>query len=142
MNPRIAILLLALMLFVVPACAAPDSETDEPAPGTGEPTDDPSGSRIANGLYDIEDGKVQAIGVLEYIDLEGGFYAITGAPGNGGNIAVIVNSDAFSDELAALEGKTVSVIGMRSDGPSVRMAGPEILAEYVDEITDTPGIAE
>lgn len=135
MLARILVLLLTMALFAVPGCAPDEDEADAPADGS-------AGLRLANGLYDLEDGTVQAIGVLEYVDLEGGFYAITGSPEGDGNIAVIANGDEFATELEALEGATVSVIGTRADGASIRMAGPEIVAESIEEITDTPGIAE
>jgi len=102
----------------------------------------PGGLRLANGLYDQEDGTVIALGTLEWIELEGGFYALTGSPEGDGNIAVIANADDFADELDALLGKTVSVTGTRFDGASIRMAGPEVVITSVEEISDTPGAAE
>lgn len=142
MLARLLALLLAIALFLVPGCAAAEDDAETPPPAAEEPGDGGSDLRLANGLYDLEDGKVQALGVLEYVNLEGGFYAITGSPEGEGNIAVIANADEFASELRDLEGKTVSVIGTRSDAPSIRMAGPEIFAESIDEISDTPGIAE
>lgn len=146
MRTRILIAMLALaMVFTLAACAE-DAEPDE---GTGDPGDDGmmsgddiSGMRLANGLYDQADGTVLAIGTLEWIELEGGFYAVTGAVDGGGNVAVIANADEFADELEALLGKTVEVIGVRYDGASIRMAGPEVVIDTIREISDTPGIAE
>lgn len=134
MKTRILSLALVLALaFVLTACAAEES----PPVGDGA-----AGLRLANGLYDQEDGTVIALGTLEWVDLEGGFYAITGSPEGDGNIAVIANADEFADELEALLGKTVSATGTRFDGVSIRMAGPEIIVETIEEISDTPGIAE
>lgn len=141
MSARLLVLLLAITLLVMPGCAASDDDTETP-PAAEEPSDGGTDLRLANGLYDLEGGKVQALGILEYVDLEGSFYAITGSPEGEGNIAVIANGEDFATELEALEGKTVSVIGERSDAPSIRMAGPEIIAERIEEISDTPGIAE
>jgi len=139
MKTRIPLLLLAIVLaLAVGACAA---ETPAPDEG-GEPTDGAAGLRLANGLYDQEDGTILALGTLEWIDLEGGFYALTGSPEGDGNIAVIANAEEFEGDLEALVGKTVQVTGTRFDGASVRMAGPEIVITSVEEITDTPGIAE
>jgi len=133
MFTRIALSALALALaFALVACAA-----DEPAP----PTDDPAaGLRLAEGLYDLEGGMVQAIGTLAYVDIEGGFWAVVG--GDDATIAVIQNADEFTDAIPALDGRTVSVVGERFDGASIRMAGPEIIAQSIEELSDTPGIAE
>ena len=122
MKTRIPLVFLAILLaLTLGACAAETPVTDE---GAAPPADDSTGLRLANGLYDQEDGTVLALGTLEWIDLEGGFYAITGSPEGDGNIAVIANASDFTDELEALLGKTVSVTGTRFDGVSVRMAGP------------------
>lgn len=143
MYTKIIALALALVLgLALMGCAAAET------PDVGAPDDaagGASGLRLANGLYDQEDGSVIGLGVLEWIDLEGGFYALTGAPeseGNAdGNIAVIANPEDF-DELEALVGKTVQITGTRFDGASIRMAGPEVTIESVEEISDTPGAAE
>lgn len=140
MYVRILGLILALALgAVLVGCAA----TAEPEPDVGAPIDDGStGMRLANGWYDQADGTVLALGTLEWVDLEGGFYALTGSPEGEGNIAVIANADEFSDELEALVGTTVQITGTRFDGASIRMAGPEIVIEEIEEISDTPGAAE
>lgn len=145
MKLRVLALALMIALAAVSGCVSDQTDTDVDEPGSEAPSDDgASGLRLANGLYDLEDGRVQAIGTLEWIDLEGGFYAVTGRPeGEGeGNIAVIANAAGFEDELERLEGKTVSIIGRRVEGASIRMAGPEIEIETIEEISDTPGIAE
>lgn len=142
MYTRILAVLLTLALgaaLVGCAAEAPDTNgTPDVAAG------DAAGLRLANGIYDQEDGTVIALGVLEWVDLEGGFYALTGAPESegGGNIAVINNADEFANELEALLGKTVQVTGTRFDGVSIRMAGPEIVVDSIEEISDTPGAAE
>lgn len=140
MYTRIIALALALVVGVaIAGCAAAESpDTGTPGDGGGAA----GGLRLANGLYDQEDGSVIALGVLEWVDLEGGFYALTGSPDGDGTIAVIANADEFEDELEALVGKTVQVTGARSDGASIRMAGPEVVIESIEEISDTPGAAE
>lgn len=144
MKSRILVLLLVLSLLSLTGCSTPKDQSgaEEPAPAADGGA--ASGLRIANGLYDLEDGTVQAVGTLEWIDLEGGFYAITGWPeGQGeGNIAVIANPDAFAQQLAGLKGRTVMVTGDRFDGVSVRQAGPEIMITEITEVSDTPGAAE
>lgn len=146
MRTRILITMLALaMVFTLAACAEDannDGGTEAPGDNGSLPAEDASGMRLANGLYDQPDGTVLAIGTLEWIELEGGFYAITGAVDGGGNVAVIANADEFANELEALLGKTVEVIGTRYEGVSIRMAGPEVMIDTIREISDTPGIAE
>lgn len=97
-------------------------------------------------MYDMEGGTVQAIGTLEYRDIEGGVWAIIGgtqADGNLGEaVAVIANAEEFSGQLKALGGKTVIAIGTRAGGMSIRMAGPEIVLKSISEMSDTPGPAE
>jgi hypothetical protein len=141
MSTRMVTVIMALSLALLLVACSPADEPDVEAPG-----DDPAaGLRLAPGLYDLEDGSVQAIGTLEWVDLEGGFWAVTdgtAAGDEGGNVAVIANGDELDDELSALDGRTVSVIGERFDGVSIRMAGPEIIAETVEEIDDTQGAAE
>jgi hypothetical protein len=141
MPTKMMSVILALSFALLLVACSPADEPDVDAPG-----DDPStGLRLAPGLYDLEDGRVQAVGTLEWVDLEGGFWAVTdgtAAGDEGGNVAVIANGDELDDELSALDGRTVSVIGERFDGASIRMAGPEIIAETVEEIDDTQGAAE
>ena len=44
-----------------------------------------AGTKMAPGLYDLEDGSVVAVGTVEYRDLEGGFWAVIGGTaGRGG----------------------------------------------------------
>ena len=143
MRTRVLALLLALaMAVVLTACGSSetDNEASPPSPDTGA-----GEMRLAPGLYDLDDGSVQAIGTLEWVDLEGGFWAVTdgtAAGDEGGNVAVIANGDELQATLEPLEGLPVSVIGERFDGASIRMAGPEIVAETVEAMSDTPGAAE
>ncbi|MHB1135586.1 MAG: hypothetical protein ACYCXR_09165 [Coriobacteriia bacterium] len=140
MNTKMIALVLALLLgLALVGCSAETPDAEAPGDAAGDAA---GGLRLANGLYDQEDGSVIALGVLEWIDLEGGFYALTGSPEGDGNIAVIANADEFTDELEGLTGKTVQVTGTRLDGASIRMAGPEITIESIEEISDTPGAAE
>ena len=118
---------------------APPAESGSPptsAPPTPpEGSDSPSSSKLAPGLYDMEDGSVQAVGTVEYREVEGGFWAVVGgteAEGDTGAIvAVVVNGDAFADEFKKNEGLSFIVEGRRVEGASTRMAGPEIEAKKV-----------
>lgn len=138
---RVAVIAVFLLMagLVLTGCTTTDSGT--PAGPTTEPTaSDPgaSSSMLAFGLNELEDGRVQAVGILKYSDLEGGFWQITGVPGDPDeSVAVIANSADFEEELKALENKTVIAEGKKLDGASIRMAGPEIEITSIKEISDT-----
>ncbi len=111
------------------ASPAPTDTASLPAGGAA------GGTKLAPGLYDLEDGTVQAVGTVEYRDLEGGFWAVVGgtqAEGDEGEVvAVIVNGDEFADEFRANEGMSFVIDGERAGEASIRMAGPEITATGV-----------
>lgn len=146
MTTRILTAVFALSLaFALAACAP---AADEPAVEAPAPPLESPGTDIqpAPGLYDMEDGRVQAVGVLEWIDLEGGFWAVTdntaAIDDEGTSIAVIANGEEMRDVIEPHEGLMVSVIGERFEGASIRMAGPEIIAETIEPLAGTPGPAE
>jgi hypothetical protein len=139
---------LALLLLVVAAAAAGlaacsgAGDAASPAPSTpassspgSSPAGPAAGTKLAPGLYDLEDGTVVAVGTVEYRDLEGGFWAVIGgteAEGDAGTVvAVIANGDAFADEFRGNEGLSYEVYGRRAGDVSVRMAGPEITATRI-----------
>ncbi|KAF0209405.1 MAG: hypothetical protein Q8S43_01035 [Actinomycetota bacterium] len=136
---------LVLAMALVGCTSSPTSKpiTNTPPPAVETPA---TGTRLAPGMYDMQGGTVQAIGTLEYRDIEGGVWAIIGgtqADGNlGETVAVIANAAEFSGQLKALTGKTVIAIGRRAGGMSIRMAGPEMVLESISEISDTPGPAQ
>jgi hypothetical protein len=127
----IALTLVFALVLAMAGCSADDG-TETP----GESTDNGAagGTRLAYGLYDLEDGTVQAVGRLEWVDLEGGFWALVGGDGTGTTIAVIQNADQFTDSIEELEGRDVVVTGVRFDGASIRMAGPEIIIDSIDGV--------
>ena len=90
------------------ASATPDGGSAGPAGGT----------KMAPGLYDLEDGTVVAVGTVEYRDLEGGFWAVIGgteAEGDAGKVvAVIANGDEFADQFRGERGPLVR--GLRRAG--------------------------
>lgn len=140
--------LVALLVVAVLAlfgCSARSSEVPSGGPVSDEGPHR-AGLRPAPGLYDQSDGSVQAIGVLEYRDLEGGFWAVidtTEAGGAGGSVvAVITNSDDFSERIESLEGATVVATGTRLEGASIRMAGPEIEATEIEAVEESVDPAE
>lgn len=122
-----------------PVSAPIESPTAQPAPPA-------AGSQLAPGLYQLKDGTSQAVGVLEWQDLEGGFWLVTGgtaAEGNvGSTVAVIANGDKYEDQLKGLEGRSVVVTGRALEGASIRMAGPEIEMVSIEEMDRTSGAAE
>ncbi|MDZ4180429.1 MAG: hypothetical protein U1E29_14550 [Coriobacteriia bacterium] len=142
----VATVALLLAAVALGACSTNDDSIPD-----GSSADPPAGtpgreSRLAPGLYDLEDGTVQAVGTLEWVDLEGGFWAITGgteAEGNvGTTVAVIANHAELDSTLRPLEGSQVLASGTRFEGASIRMAGPEIEVESIEAFDDAPGIAE
>ncbi|MBS3957580.1 MAG: hypothetical protein KGZ40_08685 [Clostridiales bacterium] len=141
MFTRILALVLALSLaLVLVGCAAADRSSDVQNGAVDTPGTE---LRLAPGLYDLEGGTVQAIGTLTWVDLEGGFWAVVDTTGaEDTNVAVIANADEVANVLAPLEGRQVSVVGERFEGMSIRMAGPEVIAETIEEIDDTTGAAE
>ena len=152
MFKRVAgLLMFAAVVATLPAALA--------ACGTGasDPTPAPSASstssgapagatKMAPGLYDLEDGTVLAVGTVEYRDLEGGFWAVIGgteAEGDVGRVvAVVANGDEYARQFTELEGLSALVKGTRLDGASTRMAGPEITATSVVAASDAAGPAE
>ena len=139
---------IAALSAALTGCGA--GATDEsPAPSASStPGGAPAGgTKMAPGLYDLEDGTAQAVGTVEYRDLEGGFWAVIGgteAEGDVGKVvAVIVNGDDYAAQFKELEGLSVIVTGTRLEGASTRMAGPEITATSVVAASDAaPGPAE
>ena len=134
------ILLAALLLTSLAGCGSPDDvspdvDSEPPASDGGAS----GGTQLAPGLYDLADGTVQAVGTLEWRDLEGGFWVITGgteAEGTTGEtVAVIANGADLESTLAPLKGLTVLATGTRFEGASIRMAGPEIIVETIEEIS-------
>lgn len=124
-----------------------DGGSGAPAPGSpgsdgGAAGGAAGGSRLAAGLYDLPDGTVQAVGTLRYLNLEGGIWAITANIDSDDALAVIANANDLENFLKKLKGKTVMAKGMRFDGASIRMAGPEIEVSDIAEISDTGGAAE
>jgi hypothetical protein len=98
------------------------------------------------GLYDLPDGSVQALGTLEYRDLEGGTWVIVGGSNLTGDVgktvAVIANATDLGPKLEALKGAQVIASGTRLDGASIRMAGPEITVTTIDGATSSSNEAQ
>ena len=92
-------------------------------------------TKLEPGLTQLADGSAQAIGTLEYRDLEGGMWVILGgsqaAGGAAKTVAVIANARDIGSTLQTLEGNQVIAKGTKLDGASIRMAGPEIIVTSI-----------
>lgn len=147
MRRSIALATLLVLLAAVAAAAACSGAGDAASPAppappeTGSPAapsppaDPAAGTRLAPGLYDLEDGTVVAVGTVEHRDLEGGFWVVvdgTEAQGNAGEVvAVLTNGEEFAEQFRADQGLSFEVYGERAGEVSVRMAGPEVTAKSV-----------
>jgi hypothetical protein len=131
-----SVAVLILSLAVLAGCSAPTP----PAKTPGRPGGPIGATRIAPGLYDLAGGTVQAVGTLEWRDLEGGFWAVTGVsattPDVPAVVAVLTNAGKDDPMYTALAGQSVRVLGKRLSGVSVRMAGPEIAVTSITAFTD------
>ena len=135
------LVVVAVMAAVLAACgsagdaASPAPSASPPASSGGVPIGPPGGTKMAPGLYDLDNGSVVAVGTVERSDLEGGFWAVIGgteAEGDAGKVvAVIANGDEFAEVFTENEGLSFEVYGKRAGDASIRMAGPEITAKRV-----------
>jgi hypothetical protein len=151
-STRIAALLVSVVVSAaLPAALASCGAGAADAPPAASPSPSASGipggastggMKIAPGLYDLAGGTVQAVGTVEYRDLEGGFWAVVGgtaAEGDVGKVvAIIANGADYAQQLKDLEGLAVIVNGTMREGPSTRMAGPEIAATKIVAASDAP----
>ncbi len=124
------LVVVAAMAAVLAACgSAGDAASPTPAaspPASSGGSDPPrpgDGTKMAPGLYDLEDGIVVAIGAVEYRDLEGGFWAVIGgteAEGDAGEVvAVIANGDEFAEQFHGERGPLVRGLRQERAGDAV-----------------------
>lgn len=141
MTRRMLMVAAALVLVAGMATAGCTERTSsEPPP------DATGGAQLAQGLHELGDGTAQAVGVLEYQDLEGGFWSVVGGTqeqgSEGSTIVVVANAASFESQVAKLAGSQVIVTGKLLDGASIRMAGPEMEATSIEPFVPTGGPAE
>ena len=140
MRRRMHVLAILLLVAFVAGCSGSAAVDDVPADGSPDAGADraPEG-QFKVGIAELSEGRARAVGVLGYSDLEGGFWALydvepgdvpEGAP----VVAVIANMGELDTSACSLEGKLVAADGVLSDGVSIRMAGPEIIADDVYEV--------
>lgn len=149
MRGRIGSLLLiaavsAALPVILASCGGGATDAPPAPSASSTPAGGPAGgTKIDPGLYDLDDGTVQAVGTVEHRDLEGGFWAVIGgtaAEGDAGTVvAVIANGDMFARQFEELKGLSVLIAGTRLEGASTRMAGPEIEARSVVAASDAAG---
>lgn len=129
------------LLLSLAACAAP-SRTGA---GSATPTSAPGPTRgvsPAPGLERASDGTGVAFGWVMRSDLEGGFWALVDRPatesrsGQPRTIVVLLPGLAGEAAIARLEGSYVRASGTLSDGPSTRMAGPEMKVDSIAGAVD------
>lgn len=143
---RLFVVLALMTALALGGCSSP--EPGQGPAGESEetsPTDEgPSFEMVAPpGIYDLPGGETQALGILTYRDLEGGFWAVarTAIPAEAATaelVAVVLPAEGLEVDLQTMNGEYVSVVGMRDDGPSIYMAGPIIRARAVEIVTDMP----
>lgn len=132
------VVLAAATAVALSGCAGSKAPSTTKTPSSGVPSSSPgavpggpsTGTQLAPGVYDQQDGTVRVVGTLEYRDVEGGTWLITDGtkPVNdpGKTLAVIANAAQFIDKLQPLKDGSVNAVGKKLDGVSTRMAGPEI----------------
>ena len=143
-----ALLVLAIagsLAGCTPTKAGQASESSSPTTGqpadSGLPTKEGDGTKLEPGLTQLADGSAQAIGTLEYRDLEGGMWVILAATQAAGGaaktVAVIANAGDLGSTLQTLKGTQVIARGTKLDGVSIRMAGPEFNVTSITKAEDT-----
>jgi hypothetical protein len=135
---RISTVLLIFALAIsVAGCAEKPPQDSGTTPPVAQPPGGAAGTQLAPGLYKQADGTAQAIGKLDYRDLEGGTWVIIGgteATGDAGKtIAVVANAADLGSKLDELKGSQVVVTGEMLDGASIRMAGPEMKVSNIEK---------
>jgi hypothetical protein len=141
-SALLALALAGSLVACSPAGTTKPAETPGSTPATSAPpSNGAAGTRLAPGLYELADGSAQALGTLEYRNLEGGVWVIVGgteATGDvGKTVAVIANAGELTARLDELKGTTVIATGKKLDGASIRMAGPEIAVTSIEKVDDT-----
>ena len=139
MGGRLVPILVLLLALIFAGCGTDEGTTTSVTGTNGDTT---SGVLAPPGLYEQQDGTVQALGILTYRDLEGGFWAVveTTLPEEADSaavVAVIGPSVDMEDALDSYRGELVSVVGVEQE-VSASQAGPLIKAtsiEIVKEMT-------
>lgn len=132
MGARLFPILVLLLALISVGCGTEEGTTTSVTGTVGDTT---SGMLAPPGLYELQDGTVQALGILTYRDLEGGFWAVveTTLPEEADAaaiVAVVGPSEDMEASLDSYRGEFVSVIGVEQD-VSAYQAGPFIEATSI-----------
>lgn len=142
---RIAVLYLAVVAVALGGCGSqPESQAPrdiQSGPSEEDTVTDeaPSLGQIAPpGLYQLPDGTLQALGILNFRDVEGGIWVVarTGVPEEAAVapiVAVVKLEDDLAVDLQTMNGTYVSVRGTADDDSA---AGPMIEATSVEVVSD------
>jgi hypothetical protein len=141
MKARTWLISTAALVLALGLCLPLAGCASEPAEETTTTIPESLGMLAPPGLYPLEDGRTEALGVLVHRDLEGGFWALVNSPPDGSGsepavIAVLIGADDLGVDLETLEGGFVIAQGTMADGASIFMAGPELVVDAVREATD------
>lgn len=147
---RTPLLLGAILLFTVATlglggCGSDGRDgADGASDGAASPGKDLPGLEMVAppGIYDLPGGETQVLGILTYRDLEGGFWAVADAadPSQAATaelVAVIVPDGEIAADMGTYEGRYVSVIGSREDGPNIYQAGVVVEGRSIEVVSDT-----
>jgi hypothetical protein len=89
------------------------------------------------GISDLGDGRVEAAGYVIREGIEGGFWTLSDRPMSTSSvvqpkiIAVLLPGSVSEAGIAARENSFVVVSGQLQTGPSIRMAGPEVIVDTI-----------
>jgi hypothetical protein len=89
------------------------------------------------GLYPIGEGQAEAVGVVTYVNLEGGFWRVADTASarnaeSADTVVVIANAGDLTNGPSSYEGKYVRATGALSDTASIRMAGQEMIVDRIE----------
>ena len=148
--PLVILLLLTLTLtasLLLSACSDDGGANGEGGTattaaenGSGSEDEGSSSEEVPDpGMYEQEDGTVQAVGILTFRDLEGGLWVVvdTKDPAEAADadvVAVLGASNEIPGPINSYDGKYVSVIGTPRDA-SVYQAGPFVEMQTIEIIT-------
>lgn len=141
---RMLALAAVLLLFAAAGCSPAESTTTTGAPGGTAVTDPPISSAVLAppGLYDLGDGRWQALGVLRYVPEDDRWVVAQMVPGEGaesGPPVIVLNAvDLIGDRSAQLEGSYVAAEGTLEEGAEGAPSGTSAVlrADSIEEVTD------
>lgn len=147
-SMRRATLMLAVaglfLLLVAAGCSPAGSTTTTGAPGGTSVTDPPISSAMLAppGLYDLGDGRWQALGVLRYVPEDDRWVVAQMVPGGdaeSGPPVIVLNAvDLIGDRSAELEGSYVAAEGTLEEGAEGTPSGTSAVlrADSLEVVTD------